>query len=97
MMKRLVVLLLASFFSAGVWAKLPEPTEEQKAAAAEKKAKADEATKKGNEQLAASQDQVAGRYIESMKAKGITVTPTAIAPPAAPAVPATPAPAPAAK
>jgi hypothetical protein len=76
MMKSLIVLLLASFLSAGVWAKLPELTEEQKAAAAEKKAKADEATKKGNEQLAASQDQVAGRYIEQMKAKGITVTPT---------------------
>lgn len=97
-MKSLIVLLLASLLSAGVWAKLPELTEEQKAAAAEKKAKADEATKKGNEQLAASQDQVAGRYIEQMKAKGITVTPTAIAPPAAPAAaPAIPAPVPAVK
>ena len=94
-MKRLIVILLASVLSAGAWAKLPDLNEEQKAAAAEKKAKADEATKKGNEQLAAAQDIVAMRYIEQIKAKGVSVTPTPIAPPAPPAA-AVPAPAPAA-
>lgn len=87
-MNRLIVLLLGAVLTSAAWAKLPELTEEQKAAAAEKKAKADEATKKGNEQLAASQDRVAGKYIEQMKAKGVTVTPTPIVPPAAPAAPA---------
>ena len=91
-MNRMIVLLLGALLSAGVCAKLPELTEEQKAAAAEKKAKADEATKKGNEQLAVAQDQVAAKYIAQMKAKGITVTPTPIAPPAPPAA-AVPAPA----
>lgn len=93
-MNRLIVLLLGALLTSAAWAKLPELTEEQKAAAAEKKAKADEATKKGNEQLAASQDRVAGKYIDQMKAKGVTVTPTPVVPPAPPA--AAPAPAPAA-
>lgn len=87
-MNRMIVLLLGALLTTGALAKLPEPTEEQKAAAAEKKAKADEATKKGNELLAAAQDRVAAKYIEKMKAKGVTVTPTPIAPPAAPAAPA---------
>ncbi len=93
-MNRLIVLLLGALLTSAAWAKLPELNEEQKAAAAEKKAKADEATKKGNEQLAAAQDRVAGKYIDQMKAKGVTVTPTPVVPPAPPA--AAPAPAPAA-
>lgn len=95
-MNRLIVLLLGAVLTSAAWAKLPELTEEQKAAAAEKKAKADEATKKANEQLAVAQDRVAGKYIEQMKAKGVTVTPTPVVPPAPPAaapVPATAAPA----
>ena len=91
-MNRMIALLLGALLSAGVCAKLPKPTAEQKAAAAEKRAKADEATKKGNEQLAVAQDQVAAKYIAQMKKKGITVTPTPIAPPAPLAV-AVPAPA----
>lgn len=94
-MNRMIVLLLAALLSTGAWAKLPALNDEQKTAAAEKKAKADEATKKGNEQLAASQDRVASKYIEEMKARGVTVTPTPIAPPAPPA--AAPAAAPASK
>jgi peptidoglycan hydrolase CwlO-like protein len=66
-------------------AKLPPLSEEQKAKAAEAKAKADEAAKKGAQELAKAQDQVAARYIKEQKAKGKTVTPTPIAPPAAPA------------
>jgi hypothetical protein len=75
-------------------AKLPPLSEEQKAKAAEAKAKADEAAKKDAELLTKSQDRVAERYIKEQKAKGKTVTPTPIAPPAAPAATgAAPAPA----
>jgi hypothetical protein len=72
-------------FSGVATAKLPPPTDEQKAKAAEAKAKADDAAKKDNELLSKAQDRVAARYIKEQKAKGITVTPTPIAPPAAPA------------
>lgn len=60
------------------YAKLPAPTEEQKAKAEETKTKAAEAAKKDAEALAKSQDRVAERYIKDMKAKGVTVTPTPI-------------------
>lgn len=91
-MNRIVVLMIGALLATGALAKLPEMTEEQKAAAAEKKAKAAEGDKKAAELLAASQDAVAGKYIERMKAQGITVTPTPISPPAPPAAaPAPPA------
>jgi len=85
-------------------AKLPPLTDEQKAKAEETKAKAAETAKKDAEILGKAQDRVAERYIQQMKAKGIEVKPTPIAPPAsaagAPAptaaVPPAPAPAPAA-
>ena len=96
-MNRIVVLMIGALLTTGALAKLPEMTEEQKAAAAEKKAKAAEGDKKAAELLAASQDAVAGKYIERMKAQGITVTPTPISPPAAPPVPPAAAPAPAAR
>jgi hypothetical protein len=92
-MNRIVVLMIGALLTTGALAKLPEMTEEQKAAAAEKKAKAAEGDKKAAGLLAASQDAVAGKYIERMKAQGITVTPTPIAPPAAPAAPPAAAPA----
>jgi len=94
-MNRIWVLMLGALLATGVLAKLPEMTEEQKAAAAEKKAKAAEGDKKAAELLAASQDAVAGKYIERMKSQGVTVMPTPIAPPAPPA--AAPVPAAAAK
>ena len=71
-MNRIVVLMIGALLATGALAKLPEMTEEQKAAAAEKKAKAAEGDKKAAELLAASQDAVAGKYIERMKAQGIT-------------------------
>ncbi len=63
----------------GLWAKLPAPTEEQKAAAAAKAAKAAEAGKKDAELLGKSQDRVAERYKKSQatKAKPAMATPTA--------------------
>lgn len=66
-------------------AKLPAPTEEQKAKQEETKAKTAEANAKANEQLATAQDKVAARWIQNQKARGITVMPTPIAPPPAPA------------
>lgn len=82
---------LALAASAG-WAKLPPPSEEQKAKAEETKAKAAEAAKKDAEALGKSQDQVAERYIKLMKEKGVEVRPAPIVPPAPPAA-AAPAPA----
>lgn len=66
-------------------AKLPPLNDEQKAKAAEAKQKADDAAKKEAELLSKAQDRVAARYIKEQKAKGVTVKPTPIAPPAAPA------------
>ncbi|MBU0603442.1 MAG: hypothetical protein KKD25_13695 [Gammaproteobacteria bacterium] len=68
-MKRMITLMLATLLSAGVWAKLPEPSAEQQAAAAEKKIKADEAKVKSDALLAATQDRVAERYKAMMQAK----------------------------
>jgi hypothetical protein len=67
------VMIGAPFLVSGsLWAKLPPPTEEQKAAAAAKAAKAAEASKKAAEQLSKSQDLTAERYkkMHPTKAKG---------------------------
>ena len=85
--KALALTVFCLFTTGAVFAKLPAPSEEQKAKAAEAKAKAGEAAKKGAELLAKSQDRVADRYLKAQKAKGVTVklTPIAAAVPAAPA------------
>lgn len=85
--KALVLTIFCLFTTGAVFAKLPPPSEEQKAKAAEAKAKAGEAAKKEAELLAKSQDRVADRYIKAQKAKGVVVKPTPIAA-AAPAAPA---------
>lgn len=71
-------MLLAGAIAAvtgAVWAKLPPPTEEQKAKAEDAKAKAADAAKKEGELLAKSQDKVADRYIKAQKTKGVAVKP----------------------
>jgi len=85
----------------GAWAKLPAPSEEAQAKAAEAKVKAAENAKMESELLGKTQDRVAEKYIADQKAKGVIVKPTPIVPPAppaavapAPAVPPTAAPAP---
>ena len=93
--RALVIAALCLFATGVVFAKLPAPTEEQKAKAEETKAKAAEAAKKDAELLGKAQDHVADRYIKAQKAKGITVKLTPIA--AAPAAPAPAAAAPAKK
>ncbi len=102
---KFALILALTVASAGAWAKLPPPSEEAKAKAEEAKAKAAETAKLEAEQLANAQNRVAEAFIRQQKAKGITVKPTPIAPPAPPAaaVPAAPvaaapaAPAPAAQ
>jgi len=51
------------------YAKLPAPTDEQKAKAAEAKARADESAKKDAELLAKSQDRAVDHYKRSRAAK----------------------------
>ncbi|HET7765415.1 MAG TPA: hypothetical protein VFK92_10040 [Burkholderiales bacterium] len=66
---RILIMSVAMAATAGaVWAKLPPPSEDAKAKAAEAKAKADEAAKKDAEQLAKAQDRAAANY---RKNKGI--------------------------
>ncbi|MGH8682292.1 MAG: hypothetical protein ACREVP_12415 [Burkholderiales bacterium] len=63
----------------GLWAKLPAPTEEQKAAAAAKAAKASAAAKHQAELLGKAQDMTVERYKKShpMKAGPAMATPAA--------------------
>lgn len=89
---KFALLLALTVASAGAWAKLPAPSEEAKAKAEEAKVVAAEKAKVEAEQLGKSQDRVAEKYIKEQKAKGVTVKPTPIAPPAPP-VAAAPAPA----
>jgi hypothetical protein len=56
-------------------AKLPPPTDEQKATAAAKKEKDAEVAQKDAADLAKAQDRVASKYIGEQRSKGNTVTP----------------------
>ena len=89
---KFALILALTVARAGAWAKLPPPSEEAKAKAEEAKAKAAENAKLEAEQLANAQNRVAEAFIKQQKAKGITVKPTLIAPPAPPAAAAPAAP-----
>lgn len=99
---KFALILALTVAMSGAWAKLPAPSEEAQAKAAEAKVKAAENAKMESELLGKTQDRVAQKYIADQKAKGVIVKPTPIAPPAPPvAVPPAPmagaaAPAPAA-
>ena len=88
--RKALALVATCLLTAGAaLAKLPALNDEQKAKAEEGKTKAADAAKKEAELLTKSQDRLAAYYIKAQKAKGVTVKPTAIAPPAAaPAPPA---------
>lgn len=88
----LIAAVLATWISVA-HAKLPPPTAEEQAAAEQKKAKAVEDAAAQKAALTKVQDQVVARYIAAQKAKGITVTPTPLAAPAAPVASTLPAPA----
>jgi hypothetical protein len=87
----LILALVGALVFGAAQAKLPAPTDEQKAKTEEAKAKAAEGAKKDGELLGKTQDRVAERYIKEQKAKGIVVQPTPLA--VAPAPAAAPAPA----
>jgi hypothetical protein len=83
-MKMSLLLALVATAIAGVAiAKLPPPTEEQKAKAEEAKAKAADAAKKESELLNKWQDITAQKYAAKLKAEGKEFKPTPVAPPAA--------------
>lgn len=82
-MRGMLLAVSVAVLAGAASAKLPPPSDEAKAKGEEAKVKAAEAAKKGAEDLTKSQDQVAAHYIKNMKAKGVTVKPTPIPPPAA--------------
>jgi hypothetical protein len=74
---RILIMSAAMAVATGtVWAKLPPPSDEAKAKAAEAKVKADDAAKKDAERLAKSQDKAAANY---RKNKGIKGSPPSMA------------------
>ena len=78
---RLAAALIAATFAASVFAKLPPPTEEDKAKAAEAAAKAAWTEKVGLYQLCLAMDRTAAAYRKSLKAAGKDVpVPVATAP-----------------
>ena len=101
-------LLLASLFSVSAMAKLPAPSDEAKAKAAEAAAKTAHGNKVADYQLCKSREKVAAHYYKTAKASGKPTTPPVATPacadpgpyvaaapaaPAAPAVAAAPSPA----
>jgi hypothetical protein len=95
-MKRLIILSVLASLSGVAAAKLPPPSDEAKAKAAEAAAKAAHAGKVGNYQLCLSMDKVAARYVAESKKAGKDVKPAVGAPPCADPGPFVPAGAPAA-
>ena len=100
----LATLLLPSLFSVSAMAKLPAPSDEAKAKAAEAAAKTAHGNKVADYQLCKSREKVAAHYYKTAKATGKPTTPPVATPacadpgpyvaaPAAPAVAAAPAPA----
>ena len=73
MKKSFVVGTVALLLAAGAWAKLPAPSDEAKAKAAEAAAKAAHAGKVDAFKLCKNMDQVAATYFEQAKANGKTV------------------------
>ena len=83
MKKSLLLAVVAASIAGLAVAKLPPPTEEQKAKAEEAKAKAADAAKKESELLSKWQDITAQKYAAKLKAEGKEFKPTPISPPAA--------------
>jgi hypothetical protein len=81
-MKRWIVLGLVACASA-VWAKLPAPSDEAKAKAAEAAAKTAHGDKVAGFQLCKSQDQVAAHYLAWAKTAGKEAKPATATPPCA--------------
>ena len=73
MKKTFIAVAAALLLAANVWAKLPPPSEEAKAKAAETAAKAAHAGKVDAFKLCKGMDQVAATYFDQAKAAGKTV------------------------
>jgi hypothetical protein len=98
-MKRFALPLAAALLASGAAAKLPAPSEEAKAKAAETAARTAHTNKVADYQLCKSMDKVAAYYLTEAKKAGKDVTPTATPPCSdpgafAPAAVAAPAPKP---
>lgn len=76
-MKRLVGLIMLAAFAATASAKLPPPSDEAKAKAAEAAAKTAHGNKVADFQLCKSMDKVAATYLADAKKAGKDVKPTA--------------------
>ena len=76
-------ILLASLFSFSAMAKLPAPSDEAKAKAAEAAAKTAHGNKVADYQLCKSREKVAAHYYKTAKATGKTTTPPVATPPCA--------------
>lgn len=76
-------ILLASLFSFSAMAKLPAPSDEAKAKAAEAAAKTAHGNKVADYQLCKSREKVAAHYYKTAKASGKTTTPPVATPPCA--------------
>jgi hypothetical protein len=70
----MATLVLASFLSTAVMAKLPAPSDEAKAKAAETAAKTAHGNKVADYQLCKSREKVAAHYYKTAKASGKTTT-----------------------
>jgi hypothetical protein len=79
----LATVVLASLFSASVMAKLPAPSDEAKAKAAEAAAKTAHGNKVADFQLCKSREKVAAHYYKTAKATGKQTTPPVATPPCA--------------
>ena len=79
----LASVVLASLFSASVMAKLPAPSDEAKAKAAEAAAKTAHGNKVADFQLCKSREKVAAHYYKTAKATGKQTTPPVATPPCA--------------
>ena len=82
-MKKLLISLLVTFVSSVVLAKLPAPSDEAKAKAAEVAAKTAWSGKVDNYLLCKSQDKAAASYYITAKAAGKDAKPAAATPPCA--------------
>lgn len=82
-MKKFLTVLMAIFVSSAVFAKLPAPSDEAKAKAAEVAAKTAWSGKVDNFLLCKSQDKVAASYFTTAKAAGKEAKPATATPPCA--------------
>ncbi|MFY9129358.1 MAG: hypothetical protein WAO82_11780 [Limnohabitans sp.] len=79
----LASVVLASLFSTSVMAKLPAPSDEAKAKAAEAAAKTAHGNKVADFKLCKSREKVAAHYYKTAKATGKQTTPPVATPPCA--------------